>query len=281
MQSEGDKVVANKRLSQSPSITEVAATSDNGQLAGLLLNNQPTLHHIMADVRLLLKQTSAARSHKTSAEGNGKKRKASAVLSSPDSKKPRPPASTSQASEVDQKPPELPSKQTDAGGTGDVGRLGDDQHAADLAALHRELAIMDAQQAEANSQATPTISAPPMTADEIAKSERDVQRESRDAELEGEREDAAKALEDEFEAMDGFEERAKKLRARREELRKSESVASLQQTDKSYSTAAQRLPSATSSLPHAGPTVDGAEGEDEDRDDDDEDLSWDFGRQTR
>ncbi|KAM3415464.1 hypothetical protein BST61_g8985 [Cercospora zeina] len=239
----------------------------------------------MADVRLLLKETTAKRNQTAGAESNGKKRKASAVLSSPGSKKPRPAASTSQALDIDQGPSEHSSKHTNVGGTRGVAPIGNDEHAADLAALDRELAMMDAQHVEIVNQATPTISAPPMTADEIAKSEQGAQRASRDAELEGEREDAAKALEDEFEAMDGLEARAKKLRARREALRRSESIASLQQTDKSHSSPARRPPRAiddsfTSSLPRAGTTVDGEEmGDDED--DDEDDLGWNFGRQSR
>lgn len=71
--------------------------------------------------------------------------------------------------------------------------------------------------------AAATISAAPMTAAELAAESREQassqRRERREAEVEGEQEDAARALEDEFDEMEGLEERVRRLREKREELR--------------------------------------------------------------
>jgi zinc finger protein 830 len=68
-----------------------------------------------------------------------------------------------------------------------------------------------------------TISAPAMSAAEIAArsaEETNLQRkDQREAELEGEREDAARQLEDEFDAMETYEARVKRLKERREQIR--------------------------------------------------------------
>lgn len=67
------------------------------------------------------------------------------------------------------------------------------------------------------------IEAAPMTAAEIAAQAREEQsahRSRRDEELEAEKEDAARQLEDEFDEMEGLEERIRKLREKREALRK-------------------------------------------------------------
>lgn len=89
---------------------------------------------------------------------------------------------------------------------------------ADLAAMEESTATwaMSALNAEA------TISAPAMTAEELAvqaREEQSIQKGKRDREIEDEREDAERALEEEFVEMEGFEERVKKLRERREALR--------------------------------------------------------------
>lgn len=95
----------------------------------------------------------------------------------------------------------------------------------EIAAFERELAALEAEQNASASalNAAATISAAPITAEEIAaqaREEQSAQRGQRDAEIEGEREDAARLLEEEFEEMEGLEERVKKLRERREALRK-------------------------------------------------------------
>lgn len=68
-----------------------------------------------------------------------------------------------------------------------------------------------------------TISAAPMTAEEVAAQAREElssQRGRREAELEEEKEDANRALEEEFDEMGVLEERVKRLREKREALRK-------------------------------------------------------------
>ncbi len=71
--------------------------------------------------------------------------------------------------------------------------------------------------------AAATISAAPMTAAELAAQSREQAslqgRERRETEMEGEKEDAARALEDEFDEMEGLEERVRRLREKREDLR--------------------------------------------------------------
>jgi zinc finger protein 830 len=89
---------------------------------------------------------------------------------------------------------------------------------ADLAALEESTrtAALDALRSEA------TISAPAMTAEELAaqaREEQSSQKGRRDREIEDEREEAEGRLEDEFAEMEGFETRVKRLRERREALR--------------------------------------------------------------
>ncbi|KAJ5105740.1 hypothetical protein NUU61_003087 [Penicillium alfredii] len=67
-----------------------------------------------------------------------------------------------------------------------------------------------------------TISAAPVSAEEIAaqqETEKASTARAREAELEGEREDAARFMEDEFDEMDQLEERVRRLKQKREELR--------------------------------------------------------------
>lgn len=76
--------------------------------------------------------------------------------------------------------------------------------------------------------AAATIQAAPMTAAELAAQAREdmsAQRGRRDAEIEAEKEDAARQLEDEFDEMEGWEERARKLREKREVLRKARDLS--------------------------------------------------------
>ena len=63
-----------------------------------------------------------------------------------------------------------------------------------------------------------------MTAAEIAAQEERAKASTvrtREAEMEGEREDAARLLEEEFDEMDQLEERVRRLKQKREELRKA------------------------------------------------------------
>jgi hypothetical protein len=96
---------------------------------------------------------------------------------------------------------------------------------SELQALEADLAALE----ESNSapavsalNAEATISAPAMTAEELAahaREEQSSQKGKRDREIEDEREEAERALEEEFAEMEGFEGRVKKLRERREALR--------------------------------------------------------------
>ncbi|KAF2259516.1 hypothetical protein CC78DRAFT_67297 [Lojkania enalia] len=72
------------------------------------------------------------------------------------------------------------------------------------------------------------IESAPMTAAELAaqaREEQSAQRGERERELEAEKEDAARFLEDEFDEMEGLEERVRKLREKREALRKTHAEA--------------------------------------------------------
>ncbi|TKA26793.1 hypothetical protein B0A50_04239 [Salinomyces thailandicus] len=100
----------------------------------------------------------------------------------------------------------------------------DEADAAELEAFMQEMADMD-QPAQSSTalNAEATISAAPLTAEELAaqaREEQSAQRGKRDTELEDEREDAAQALQEEFEEMESLEQRVRKLREKREALRK-------------------------------------------------------------
>ncbi|EED23413.1 conserved hypothetical protein [Talaromyces stipitatus ATCC 10500] len=67
-----------------------------------------------------------------------------------------------------------------------------------------------------------TISAAPVTAEELAaqqQKQKEEQAKAHEEDIEGEKEDAARHLEEEFEEMEQLEERVKRLKAKREELR--------------------------------------------------------------
>ena len=126
---------------------------------------------------------------------------------------------------------------------------------ADLAAL--EEAVLKPPVSALNAEAT--ISAPAMSAEELvaqAREEQSSQKGKREREIEDEREEAEGRLEEEFAEMEGFQERARRLRERREALR----VVSPEVEGGGM----------------AGEIVDGVDGEEEsDEEDDDED--WKFG----
>ena len=106
-----------------------------------------------------------------------------------------------------------------------VGVEDDSIDESELQALEADLAALDEPSAVSslsalNSEAT--ISAPAMTAEELAaqdREERGAQKGRRDREIANEREEAERAMEDEFAEMEGLEERVRKLRERREALR--------------------------------------------------------------
>lgn len=94
------------------------------------------------------------------------------------------------------------------------------------AAFEREVAAPSrAPQAPAAISAEATISAAPVTTEELA-AEQDRDKVStaraREAELEGEREDAARFMEEEFDEMEQLEERVRRLKHMREELRQKQ-----------------------------------------------------------
>ena len=92
----------------------------------------------------------------------------------------------------------------------------------EFAAFERDLASASTQPTASALNTGATISAPAMSAEELAaqaREEQSAQRGKRDREIEEEREDAERAMEDEFEEMEGLEERVRKLRERREALR--------------------------------------------------------------
>ena len=75
--------------------------------------------------------------------------------------------------------------------------------------------------------AAATISAAPLSAADIAAREKEEEKVPgkgrKEADLEAEKEDAARALEEEFDEMEGLEERVRKLREKREALRRGSS----------------------------------------------------------
>ncbi|CAK3956570.1 Hypothetical predicted protein [Lecanosticta acicola] len=183
----------------------------------------------------ILRQTRVQEAAATRREnGVSKKRKAS-IIDSPspeDRKKSKPSVSFAPGAEEDDSTdaeqvdvtasadPEAPVAKTPSEKDGQAEELVDP---AEQEAFERELQEMEASlAADRAGQNGVTISAAPMTAEEVAahaREERSAQRGKRDAEIEGEREDAARLLEDEFEEMEGLEERVKKLREKREALR--------------------------------------------------------------
>ncbi|KUJ12660.1 uncharacterized protein LY89DRAFT_653165 [Mollisia scopiformis] len=93
------------------------------------------------------------------------------------------------------------------------------------AAFENEIATAEAQM-QADNDAV--ISAPAVSAADLAKKSAEeeyaTKKERQEAEVQGEKEDAARKMEDELEAMEGFEARVKRLREKREALRKKEVV---------------------------------------------------------
>lgn len=96
------------------------------------------------------------------------------------------------------------------------------------AAFEADIATAEAQVQAANDA---VISAPAMSADDIkrksAEEDYNTRKERQEAEIEGDKEDAARKMEEELEEMESLEARVKRLREKREELRKKESVVGL------------------------------------------------------
>ena len=118
-----------------------------------------------------------------------------------------------------------------------------------------------------------TISAAPISAAELAKQDREEERatdrEPSEAELEAEKEDAARALEEEFDEMEGLEERVRRLREKREELRL--------RTERERKADKGNSMNGVESISDQRPEDDVG---DEDSEDEDFDDDWGFGRRA-
>ncbi|KAL4935787.1 hypothetical protein BDV06DRAFT_118987 [Aspergillus oleicola] len=120
--------------------------------------------------------------------------------------------------------------------------------------------------------ATATISAAPISAEELAalqEKEEHNARQNREAEAEGEREDAARFLEEEFDEMEQLEERVRRLKNMREQLRAKQRSESAE--------AEEAVPADLgSNTAEVKTDIKAGEGEEEDEDDDDDaDDDWD------
>jgi zinc finger protein 830 len=115
------------------------------------------------------------------------------------------------------------------------------------------------------------ISAPAMSAAEVAAKSREeeiaLRKERQEAELEGDKEDAARKLEDEFEEMAALEERIRKLKEKREALRLKDTSR-----DALLSSISAEVPASKSNTTIVTGDV---EGEEEEDDGDDDDDGWD------
>ncbi|KAL4908751.1 hypothetical protein BDW74DRAFT_145265 [Aspergillus multicolor] len=141
------------------------------------------------------------------------------------------------------------------------------------AAFEREVAAPTrVPQRPAAVSAAATISAAPITAEELAalqEREKEASRLNREAEAEGEREDAARFLEEEFDEMEQLEERVKRLKQMREQLRLKRTAS----TDMDAAvTATEPVPSAADAT---APSNKEEDDDEEDDDDDDADDDWD------
>jgi zinc finger protein 830 len=118
--------------------------------------------------------------------------------------------------------------------------------------------------------ASATISAAPVTAEELAaqaREEMSAQRTAREAELEGDTEDATIALQQEFDEMEELDERVRRLREKREALRLSNQQDTLPDA-----------PAPTLDALQQDTALHKDDEEDEDEDDDDDEFDdWTFG----
>ncbi|CAD0027160.1 unnamed protein product [Aureobasidium pullulans] len=133
------------------------------------------------------------------------------------------------------------------------------------AAFEREMAATQ-QNALPIISASATISAAPVSAEELAaqaREEQSAQRTAREAEIEADTEDAALAMQQEFDEMEELDERVRRLREKREALRLSKQ--------------SETLPDAPASIPEAvsQTTKSQNDNQEEDEDDDDEDDDFD------
>ncbi|KAL2012359.1 hypothetical protein VTN00DRAFT_5077 [Thermoascus crustaceus] len=129
------------------------------------------------------------------------------------------------------------------------------------AAFEREVvAPTKVPQPPAAVSATATISAAPVSAAELEaqqRREKESLAKAREAEAEGEREDAARFIEEEFDQMEMLEDRVRRLKEKREELRRRKAAEAQEEGKKAEATAAEQ----------PGGTESESEEEDEDWDD--------------
>lgn len=153
---------------------------------------------------------------------------------------------------------------------------------AEWALFEAEIAVDDAEPTPSNrlpqsSDTAAIISAPALTADQLAAKSQEEENERRklrfDAELADEREDATRALEDEFDEMEELEARVRRLKEKREELRKG-SLANLRGTAAVQSTV-------TKAMAAGGKENGGVAGESEDDEEEDEEEDFDDGFRFR
>ncbi|KAJ9138792.1 hypothetical protein NKR19_g7681 [Coniochaeta hoffmannii] len=171
-----------------------------------------------------------------------------------------------------------PLSRTDAASTGAaVGRNAQDIDEAEWAAFEADLLHSNTNGASSRpgipaAPADAVISAPVMTADEIAAKSAEEERERRrltaDIDLDNEKEDATRALEEEFEEMEELEARVRRLKERREALRQHQGSPPVT-TEESKNAAAGQMEGMKGTE-----TADGAE-ESDDEDDMDEDEDAD------
>jgi zinc finger protein 830 len=163
---------------------------------------------------------------------------------------------------------------------------------SEWAAFEAEMAAEDAPApATATSYRDATISAPALTAEELAAKSQDEENERRkqllDAQIADEREDATRALEDEFDEMAQLESRVRRLKERRELLRKGGlanggASAAGQQVEVIATAAAVPEKKALLSAGKENAAVHSSAGiEDDEEDDADEDDDWDDGFRFR
>jgi zinc finger protein 830 len=147
---------------------------------------------------------------------------------------------------------------------------------ADLDALEADLAALERETRAEAAVVSNTISAPALSAEEIAAQAREelsAQRGRRDIEQEEEREEAARALEEEFAEMQTLENRVKNLREKREMLR----AGKVEPSSQGVNLEGHQYGGGAEDAAVADPVVENAEDDEDDDDDDEEFDDWTFG----
>lgn len=188
--------------------------------------------------------------------------------------------------EVDEKEtagPDLPGESTGDGEAGQVTQATDERAPTqepqtvdedEWAAFEREVAAPSRLPQAPSAVAAPaTISAAPMTAEQIEEQQRQEKQamRTREAQTEGEREDAARFLEDEFDEMEQLEERVRRLKQKREELRAKHASEEVESRPGD-----EVLPPESVGQDGIAPGSKGGDNEDDEDDDDDDWDDWRF-----